>query len=316
MQEMTTMHTQTAEPGTELRALPLAGESMLKGSSAANRSSVPEESTASRRSLSDSNDPEICTAAIRTIPRSSTSDRMRLRVQDIRSNKIARRTLQAMVIIGAITLLYQFVSLFPAFQGAFATSRGLEVQIQGEADTRQGLAYAFLSECANRKNQNLLLGPDCEKYLTKSPKAPPDIDKWMTNADISGVGLTNRGIVFSTSQLVTAASAILQRPAPRTALMYAVFASGACSVLLLLSAFKYGVVCSVAGILMSPVFALFFLSMSRVSAITVGWSIFLFAMTSSIVFKGRIRAVFVCTIGYATICVVLARNMKQNLRGP
>jgi hypothetical protein len=80
---------------------------------------------------------------------------MRLRVFDIKSNKIARRTLQAMVIIGAATLLYQFVSLFPAFQGAFATSRGLEVQIQGEADTRQGLAYAFLSECANRKVCNL-----------------------------------------------------------------------------------------------------------------------------------------------------------------
>jgi hypothetical protein len=166
------MHTQTAEPGTELRALPLAGESMLKGSSAASRSSLSEESVTSRRSLSDSYDPEIWTAAIRNIPRSSASDRMRLRVQDIKSNKIARRTLQATVIIGAVTLLYQFVSLFPAFQSAFATSRGLEVQIQGEADSRQELTYAFLSECANRKVCNLqTCGGPCSPCYQESESA-------------------------------------------------------------------------------------------------------------------------------------------------
>jgi hypothetical protein len=56
-----------------------------------------------------------------------------------------------MVILGTITLFYQFVSLVPAFQGALAASRGLQVQIEGENDSRQSLAYGFLSECANRK---------------------------------------------------------------------------------------------------------------------------------------------------------------------
>ncbi len=37
-----------------------------------------------------------------------------------------------------------------AFQGALAASRGLLVQIQSEVDSRQSLAYGFLSDCANR----------------------------------------------------------------------------------------------------------------------------------------------------------------------
>jgi len=30
------------------------------------------------------------------------------------------------------------------------------------------------------QSQNLLLGPDCEKYLEAYPKAPPGIEKWVT----------------------------------------------------------------------------------------------------------------------------------------
>jgi hypothetical protein len=155
------------------------------------------------------------------------------------------------------------------------------------------------------KNQNLLLGPDCEKYLTKSPKAPPDIDKWM-NADSPGkktvvLGGNLHSLPFSSSQQLLPLPLQLQycdgQPQEKV-LKYAVFAWGACSVVLLLSAFKYGVVCISAGILMSSVFALLFLAMSRVTmATTVASSIFLFAMTSTIALEGRIRAVFVCTTG-------------------
>jgi hypothetical protein len=155
-----------------------------------------------------------------------------------------------------------------------------------------GLAHPVI------KNQNLPLGPDCEKYLTKTPKAPPDIDKWVTTPGISSLGLTTRGTAFSISQLLPAAAAILQRPAPRKVFKYAFFAWGACPVVLLLSAFKYDPVCTVTGILMSPVFTLFLLPMSRATlAVTVASFIFLFAMTSSIAFDGRMRAVFVCTTG-------------------
>jgi hypothetical protein len=119
-----------------------------------------------------------------------------------------------------------------------------------------------------------------------------------------GCWINIRGIVFSTSQLITAAAAILKGPAPRKSFEYAVYAWGACSApLLLLSAFRIGVVFTVAGILladilMSPVFALFFLPMSRLTlAVAVASSVFLFAMTSSIAFEGKIHAVFVCTTG-------------------
>lgn len=152
------------------------------------------------------------------------------------------------------------------------------------------------------KSQNLLLGPDCEKYLTKSPKAPPDIDKWM-NADSPGTKTVVLGggwcsLPTSSSQLPLPLPLQYCDGQPREkVLKYAVFAWGACSVVLLLSAFKYGGIRTVAGISMSAVFALFFLPMSRDMATTVEWSIFLFAMTLSIELEGRVRAVFVCIAG-------------------
>lgn len=93
-----------------------------------------------------------------------------------------------MIVIGALTVLYQFVSLFPAFRNWVAASRGLQVPIQEEADSRQSLVYEFLALCENRKvwepldfvadlayapvqSQNLPLGPDCEKFLGAYPQS-------------------------------------------------------------------------------------------------------------------------------------------------
>jgi hypothetical protein len=149
MKEIIVTRTQTAETGTELVVLSSSGKS-LSGVPSAHGLFLPVECAQSTTSLSNSHDPENCAATERDIGRKSASDHIRSRLRDINSNKIARRTLQAMVIIGTITLIYQIVSLGPAFQGALAASRGLHVQIQSEADSRQSLAYGFLSDCANR----------------------------------------------------------------------------------------------------------------------------------------------------------------------
>jgi hypothetical protein len=129
-----------AEEGLELTALSTGGDSTSEEPLEPSQSASIIDIAQDRPSLSNTYDienAEICTAAIRTIPRESASGRIRLRVRDIKSNKIARRTLQVTVVIGALTVLYQFTSLFPAFQNWLAASRELEVQIQGEADSRQ-----------------------------------------------------------------------------------------------------------------------------------------------------------------------------------
>ncbi len=152
--EMAGMQPPAADEGLELTALSTHGESTSEEPLEPSQSASTIEIAQSRPPLSDSygiENAEICAAAIRTIPHNSASDRIRLRVRDIKSNKIARRTLQTMIVIGALTVLYQFVSLFPAFQSGFAASRGLEVQLQGQADERQSLVYRFLTECDNRK---------------------------------------------------------------------------------------------------------------------------------------------------------------------
>jgi hypothetical protein len=49
------------------------------------------------------------------------------------------------------------------------------------------------------KSQNQPLGPDCEKYVTMTPKAPPDIDKWVIDpmaSNTSSSTLTTRDIFF------------------------------------------------------------------------------------------------------------------------
>jgi hypothetical protein len=151
MQVMAAAQTQTTETGIELAALPSARELISIDPSAPSKTSVSCQDSQPRPSLSDLFDLENAqfgTAAIRNIPRQSTRDRLRLKVRDIKSNKIARRTLKAMLAFGTIASLYQLISLFPAFQGAHAATRGLQLQ---ETDSRQNIAYGFLSICANRR---------------------------------------------------------------------------------------------------------------------------------------------------------------------
>jgi hypothetical protein len=50
------------------------------------------------------------------------------------------------------------------------------------------------------QNQNLPLGPDCQKYLTMTPKAPPDIDEWMIDPPASNISTSfqiTRNIILS-----------------------------------------------------------------------------------------------------------------------
>jgi hypothetical protein len=218
---MTATQTRIVDADIQLTALSSSGKSISAKLSEISHPSTPDESAQPRISLSDSYDPEICTADIRIIPSKPASNvPLRLRARNILSNKIARRSFQAMVIFSTITLLYQLISLIPAFQGALAASQGLQLQVKGESNSRQSLAYGFLSECANRKvcassarsgiaeyivkAQNLPLGSDCLKYLTMTPKAPPDMDNWMIDppgSNTSTAFVARRNITVSLKQL-------------------------------------------------------------------------------------------------------------------
>lgn len=152
MQKMIATQTQTAEADIQLAALSSAGKPIPAKPSKTSQTSPSDDFAPPRASLSDSYDPEICTANVRIIPGKPTSSKsLRLRIRDIQSNKIARRSFLAMLILGTITILYQFISLVPAFQEALAVSQGLHIQVKGETDSRQNLAYGFLAECANRR---------------------------------------------------------------------------------------------------------------------------------------------------------------------
>lgn len=140
-----------AESGFELAALSCAGKVVLAQPSPAVQTSAVDETSQSRISLSDSYDPEICTATVRNIGAKSTSKSLRLIQRDIKSNKIARRTLQTMIVFGVIGSLYYIISLVPQFQSVNAAIFGVQIQAKGETDSRQAIAYEFLSECANRK---------------------------------------------------------------------------------------------------------------------------------------------------------------------
>ena len=151
---MTATQTQTAETGTELAALSSAGRPFPAEPSTHNTIGTSNGSFDRRASVTDLYDlenAEFGTAAIRNIPPHATPDRRRLRLLDIKSNKIPRQRLTAMIILGVVGLIYEYTSLGPQFWGAHTTARGLEVQMQVGADARQSMAYAFLAECVNRK---------------------------------------------------------------------------------------------------------------------------------------------------------------------
>ncbi|KAH7417646.1 hypothetical protein BKA64DRAFT_740118 [Cadophora sp. MPI-SDFR-AT-0126] len=134
-------------------------------------------------------DPEICLTNYQNQPRTRTG-RPRiicLPKLNLLNRKLARLTFQAMVIFGVITIVYQGISLIPAFQSSRSALRALSIQWQSARDSRQTLAFGFLQECANRKEQGLPLGNDCEKYLARTPKAPPDIEDWLEAARLKTV---------------------------------------------------------------------------------------------------------------------------------
>ncbi|CZR54584.1 uncharacterized protein PAC_04468 [Phialocephala subalpina] len=105
--------------------------------------------------------------------------------KETRQKILARRTFWATLAFGVLTLIYEAVSLLPAFHSSLSAAQGVNLQVKSEADSRQALAYSFLQECENRKAQNLPLGEDCIKNLAKTPKAPPDIDDWLMDAPVS-----------------------------------------------------------------------------------------------------------------------------------
>ncbi|KAN0115220.1 hypothetical protein V8E51_004764 [Hyaloscypha variabilis] len=185
MLKATSTQTQTAEIRAELAALSSAGKSIPPKPPARNNVNTPDGTLENRRSLSDLyglEKVEIGTAAVRNIPPQPTPDRRRLRLRDIKSNKIAHRTFNAMIIFGIVGLVYEYTSLGSQFWSAHTAARRLELQIQAGTDARQSMAYAFLAECANRKSNSLPLGPDCIKHLEMTPKAPSDILRWVVNS--------------------------------------------------------------------------------------------------------------------------------------
>ena len=154
MQEMIATQTQTQEPGLELTALSSAGHPIPAESRAPSVISTTGEDfepTLLRSESYDTESAQIGIATIANIPRKPISDHIRLKVREIKSNKIARRTFKAMLIFGIIASLLGLAGLGPPIHGAFAAAAGLEIQIKGEADARQNIALAFQANCMNRK---------------------------------------------------------------------------------------------------------------------------------------------------------------------
>jgi hypothetical protein len=154
MQEMIATQTQTQEPGLELTALSSAGHLIPvkpRAPSVLPTTGEDFEPTLLRSESYDTENAQIGIATIANIPRKKISDHIRLKVREIKSNKIARRTLKAMIIFGIIASLFQLTSLGPQIHGAYAAAAGLKIQMKGEADARQNIAFAFQSNCMNRK---------------------------------------------------------------------------------------------------------------------------------------------------------------------
>lgn len=64
---------------------------------------------------------------------------------------LARLTFQATVAFGALTLLYQAISLVPLFQSTSVAAHALGIQGDSARDGRQSLTHGFLQECRERK---------------------------------------------------------------------------------------------------------------------------------------------------------------------
>ncbi|KAL2063741.1 hypothetical protein VTL71DRAFT_5546 [Oculimacula yallundae] len=145
-----------------------------------------------RDSISSDYDGEPATAKQQQINEvRSANSFLKVHWRRLTSNKLARRTLAAAIIFGIFNIVYQNISLGPAFMGANAA-------VQAARDGKHNIAYVFLKECASRKAQSLPLGQDCAKYLLKTPKAPADIDDWMEDASVPNTTTSTSLAVRST----------------------------------------------------------------------------------------------------------------------
>jgi hypothetical protein len=132
---------------------------------------------------------------------------------------IARRTLQAMVVIGTLTLLYQLVSLVPHFKARSQLLGGFSCKFRAKLTVGKASHMAFsqivqtewyaqptrVSSTTDSiyQSQKQLLGPDCKKYVTMTPKAPPDIEKWVIDplaSNSSSSTLATRDTVLPPSE--------------------------------------------------------------------------------------------------------------------
>lgn len=69
-----------------------------------------------------------------------------------RRNKVlAKRSFQFTLAFGILTLIYEAVSILPAFHSSSSAAQGVDLQAKSEWDSRQALTFSFLAECANRK---------------------------------------------------------------------------------------------------------------------------------------------------------------------
>jgi hypothetical protein len=148
MQAVTPRQIGPANPEIPLQVLSSAGKALPE------LPSTPlEESLEYPASDSESYDSILHTATkshfIKVEP--ATNLPLRVRIRKILSNKIARRCLHITIWMAVVTTIYYGASLVPAFQGAMAATRGLQLQIESESDSRQTVAYGFLQECGNRK---------------------------------------------------------------------------------------------------------------------------------------------------------------------
>jgi hypothetical protein len=148
MQAIAPLQIGSANPEIPLQTLSSAGKALPE------LPSTPlEDSLEHPSSDSESDDPVLQTANesrfIKVEP--ATNLPLRVKVRKILGNKIARRTLQIAAWLAVITTIYYGISLVPAFQGAMAATRGLQLQTASESDNSQMVAYGFLQECENRK---------------------------------------------------------------------------------------------------------------------------------------------------------------------
>lgn len=132
--------------------------SIIKSPAAA-LSTISSNSTRSFSSPSQNKDLELGQASSVSNYRSKHPTQSAT-LKETRQKILARRTFWATLTFGVLTLLYEAVSLLPAFHSSWSAAQGVNIQVKSEADSRQALAYSFLQECWNRKVGIVLLRAD------------------------------------------------------------------------------------------------------------------------------------------------------------